>query len=134
MVGITEVELDFVSVEVDGNGFLRISLSENVNVEIGLHEAKQIVDRILSICEENPKPLLIDARNVFGSVSPDAREYLASNKQLKASILGQAYIFNSLANRLLAAFYMNFNKSTSPIKIFDGIDLASTWLSGFQTK
>lgn len=80
------------------------------------------------LCEGKPFCSLIDAR-VYGSISSKAREFFANDKLVKDIRIAEAFVLNNLATRMLAKFYINFNKPNNPIKIFSNVDDAKRWLS-----
>ena len=58
---------------------------------------------------------------------PESRAFSASEEGLKYT-MADAMVFNSMAHRLMANFYLKFNKPSRPSKAFTSIESAREWL------
>jgi hypothetical protein len=74
-------------------------------------------------------PILVDGRKAH-AVSPEAREFAASPQE-SALRSAQALLVNSLAAKLVANFYINFNKPLHPVKVFKTEKAAIKWLQEY---
>jgi hypothetical protein len=71
-------------------------------------------------------PFCIDARKLK-TVTKDARDYFASEKSVQGS-KAAAIVFDSIFSRMVANFFLHFNKPKVPIKLFNKMEDAITWL------
>lgn len=69
----------------------------------------------------------------YMNATKEAREFGASAEGLKNSI-AEAYVFDSLPHRIIANFYIKFNKPTVPTKFFKTKIEAEVWLKAFLKK
>jgi len=74
-------------------------------------------------------PVLIIG-GAFTSVSKEARAFMASEESLKYSTC-EAFLLNSLAQKLLISFYIKINKPLVPTAIFTDKNKAINWLKDF---
>ena len=63
----------------------------------------------------------------FSDVSPEVRVYAASREENKHT-LADAIVISGFSQKILADFYLKFNKPVSPTKIFNKLDKAVDWL------
>ena len=63
----------------------------------------------------------------FADVDPDVREWSSSDLEAKYSVI-DAIVINNIAQKILADFYLKFNKPKQPTKIFTSIDKAVEWI------
>ncbi len=103
---------------------LLIKLKENI--EIDVEEATENYEAVLKLTKGQKYAVLIDAR-VPVQVSPEARKY-GSNQERQKDLIAQAIIVNTLANRLIGNFIINFNKPFAPTKLFSDEETAMEWL------
>lgn len=64
------------------------------------------------------------------SISKEARELSADN-ELARNRLAKAIVINSLAQRIIGNYFIRFNKSSTPVKLFKNENDALDWLRGF---
>lgn len=122
------IYFDVGSVWKDENGFCHIRLVGGTNKQLGVDEVKEMAVAVFDICGGEKHKHLIDARGTYGPVMPGAREEIRSNEQLNACRSAAAMIVNSMANRLMIAFFIQFNKPPYPYRVFDDEDDAVKWL------
>ena len=75
-------------------------------------------------------PSIVDVRSVK-SVTKEARDIFASHDgtvMLKAAAL----VTSSVIGKMLATFFMTFNKPNIPIKLFSAEDEAVEWLASYK--
>ena len=82
-----------------------------------------MISEAIELAEGNDYVILFDA-NKSGTISFEAREEFARSKKRKAV----AIVTNSLANKLLGNFFINFHKPHSSARIFNEEDSALEWL------
>ncbi len=74
-------------------------------------------------------PVLIIG-GAFTSVTPEAREFMASEESLEYS-KAEAFLVNTLAQKILIQFYIKFNRPLVPTRIFTEKEKAIEWLKTF---
>ncbi len=120
------IDLEHSSVWIDDDNVLRIDYRGGGDLDI--HYIKSHTEAILKVCNGIPRPFLIDLRDVFGSISYEGQNYLASYPELTKVRIAQAIVIDNLANRLLGNFYFSVLRPKGPRKIFNSVDKAKEWL------
>ena len=92
-------------------------------------EAVQIRDKSFDLFPEKKFLALIDARNIFGTIAPDAMNFFAKDKELTSRRMAQAIVVNNLPLKILANFYLRVKKPAREAVIFSQLEDAVTWLS-----
>jgi hypothetical protein len=113
----------------DEDNFCRIRLVGGTDKHMGIEEVTGLCNAAYEICEGKPHKHLIDARGVYGSVLPGAREELRKNKKMNTCRSAAAIIVNSLANKLIMTFFIQFNKPPYPYRVFENPEDAKKWLN-----
>ena len=75
-------------------------------------------EAVVKLCDGNPKPLLIDLRNVIGSLNSEAFKSFANQVNLKKLIIKGAYVINSIAMHLTVLTFKRIFNPSIPFKIF----------------
>lgn len=63
----------------------------------------------------------------FADVDPEVREWAASPTNNSYTI-SDAIVINSLSQKILADFYISFNKPVKPTRVFKSIEKAFEWV------
>lgn len=63
----------------------------------------------------------------YSTISKEGREYAATEEAVEFTI-AEAYVIQSLAQRILGNFYLKFNKPKVPTRLFTDKDKAEKWL------
>ncbi len=113
----------------DEFGFCRIRLEADTDKQMGVPEVIEMGIAAYEICGGEKHKHLIDARGVYGAVLPGAREEIRSNGKLNACRSAAAMITNSMANKLIISFFIQFNKPPYPYRVFENPEEAVTWLN-----
>ncbi len=103
---------------------LHVKLLENAEIE--LEDAIQIHRVAEQLTDGDKFMVLLDA-NTIVTVSKEARAFTAKQHENDGRI-AEAFVVNSLANKLVGNFYINFNKPQIPTKIFSNKEKAMIWL------
>lgn len=98
------------------------------DINIGFAEAKIIANEIIKKCNGKSHYFIIDARDYYGDYTGDARKYMANHPELIKLRKAYAILVNNLGSRLIANFYMKFEKPTCPGKVFNEENKAIDWL------
>ena len=117
----------FVFWEEDGI-FCSCFKKPTVDIEI----AKKSVEARLRLTNSQPCKLFIDIRNLK-YISQSARVYSAS---IESTQFAQAcaILAPSMITKLIANFFMSFNKPNLPTQIFTSKEKAFEWLNKEETK
>lgn len=105
-------------------GILRIGLLQNS--EIDLAESKAMQQISLGITKGKKFVALVDARTQV-VVSKESREW-GSSAEGQKNLLAQAIIVDSLANKLIGNFIIQFHKPIAKTKLFSDEATAIEWL------
>lgn len=63
----------------------------------------------------------------FSDVDPEVREWAASPSNNTYTII-DAIVINSLSQKILADFYISFNKPVRPTRVFKSVEKAFDWV------
>lgn len=69
----------------------------------------------------------------FADADPEVRDWAASPSNNSYTHV-DAIVFNSFSQKILADFYVRFNKPVKPTKIFKTVDQAYSWISELMKK
>jgi hypothetical protein len=105
-------------------GILHIELIENT--EIDLKESKLMQRTSLEITEGKKFVALIDARAEV-IISKESREW-GSTPEAQKNMLAQAIVVNTLANKLIGNFIIQFHKPPAKTRLFSDERSALRWL------
>ena len=94
--------------------------------ELSVCDVKEVIEQIALVGGQRMLPQLIVAGHLSG---PDleAMRYIASPGSSPYAI-AEAYVITSLSQKILARFYLNFNKPSRPTKMFSYEEDAIAWL------
>ncbi len=106
---------------------LNINFKQDADVK--LEHAQDNLKARKSFQKEAKVKVLSDVSLVW-QVSKDARAFFAT-KQVTDLNIAMALITNSLTSKILANFFMKFNKPASPTKMFNSKEKALAWLDTF---
>jgi len=119
-------------IQIDKFGFCRINLDSTHHDVLDKELARELCDAIVGVCDGTPRKFLTDSSDVEGHVSIGAREIIRNHAGMIVVRQAEAFVVNSLPTRLIANFYMKFNKPPNPTKIFNTVEKAEEWLHGVQ--
>lgn len=121
---IKEINTDkvFVALRDDGIGYLYFKDNTELNIELQL----ELLDLYNSLKDKELLPFLIEAGDGF-TITKEARDNAVSLEE-KSAIKASAVVVNNLAYKLIANFYLNFNKPKRPYKVFSKREDAVKWL------
>lgn len=124
---LAKISLSHSTITLREDGVLEIVVNDNVEVGVDIcKELSNAYEKLLG----NKKTLLLHIVGNYVTMDKDAREYSASDIGLKYSI-AEAFVINSLPQKMLANFYMRINKPAIPTKFFDNKKEAEEWLLQF---
>ncbi len=94
--------------------------------ELNIEDVKEIIAAIGVLVEGEMMPQLIVAGPLSGPDLP-AMRFLAI-KDSSPFAIAEAYVITSLSQKIIARFYLNFNKPGRPTKTFSDESEALLWL------
>jgi hypothetical protein len=98
----------------------------NENAEIDIPEVDENYQAAYELTQFEKHVVLVDA-TAHINITKEARERLGSPEYQK-SIVAQAIVVNSLANRIIGNFMIRMNKALSTAKLFSDETSARKWL------
>jgi len=98
--------------------------NENPNYRLDTIRAKRYIKVITKLCNGKAMPFLIDVRGVSGTFTPNAANLIAQSPLLKALIISEAFVFDSIGIKLLTASYKRIYDPIIPYRMFNDIELA----------
>lgn len=126
-------KLDFTLIAEDDIGPIIYRLYENnifhVIVKEGEKVTMEMVDNGYKFLEKSTpgKYYNIYEFKSFADVDPEVREWSSSNIEGKYSV-SDAIVINNIGQKILADFYLKFNKPKQPTKIFTSTHKAIEWI------
>lgn len=96
-----------------------------------LEVMKEFNEYGLELVNRKPFYTVVDLRNMYGSITNEAKEFAAKNKELNDLRICESLLVNSLPIKILVDGYLKFNRPVSPTKVFSKIESCSMWM---QTK
>jgi len=115
----------FVALRSDGIVLVNINSTEDVEIK----DVKEVVSALEKIGNGKKFPLLIVTQK-YTLPSPDARAYIAKAESDPYAI-AEAYVIQSLSQKLVGNVYLKFNKPARPTYIFNSEEKAVEWLKTF---
>ena len=111
---IKEINTDkvFVALRDDGIGYLYFKDNTELNIELQL----ELLNMYNSLKDKELLPFLIEAGDGF-TITKEARDNAVSLED-RSAIKASAVVVNNLAYKIIANFYLNFNKPKITYKVF----------------
>ena len=100
-----------------------------VPMNFELKHSMQIVEARTHLAQDRSYPILYTSGQLV-IPSAEVREYVASEPRSKL-VTADAFIVNSLPQRIIANFYLKWNKPVRPTKMFDKEEEAIEWLKNY---
>src|SRR5438477_1049187 len=123
------VTTSFCKMYLKSENLVFIHLFEYASIEIP--EVDEIHKNINVLVDNKPCYLVVFPAH--GSTSSnEARKYAAKLKE--KNVIAEALIIDSLAIRLLAAFFIKVNKPKQKMRIFANLDPALAWINSIVAK
>lgn len=113
---------DKFEIRTIGNSILRIEFFNGADID--LSDAELIHENLQRLSQGSRYCILLDGTNQF-TTSPEAREFVAQKSSNRISF---AIVTNSIANKLVGNFFIQFNKPNTPTKLFSDEESAMKWL------
>lgn len=125
---LSVMDLGHTTIFLRDDGIVQLNCSDNFTYDV-----PQIIENtdVIKNIANNQKVLLLNIAAPHTLVSKEAREYLAVSNH-REFIEADAYVIQSLAQSLLANFYVKINKPNTPTRFFQSTTLAENWLFTFR--
>lgn len=111
----------------DSSGIVKCCIHDGYFLE--LVDAKENIEAIKQFANGNALPVLVDIRQSKGG-SKESRAYFASEEVGKIQS-ACALLVTSPLSRLIGNFFIGFNKTKFPTKLFSSEENAMIWLKTF---
>ncbi len=115
------------SISICNNSYYELEIFENC--EITITDIKAIATIMEQKYDKLKLPVLVLC-NEFALVNNEAMKYLAISENFPYSKSG-AYVVSSIAQKILANFYLKINKPQRPTKFFNNKPDAIEWLQQY---
>ncbi len=127
MIKTNKLETSIAHLETDGKILFVIFKEET---DMHLENVDEIINARVKMQEGKKMLVFADVRKVW-QVSKEARVKAANPEFLNLSI-ATAIFTESLSSKILANFYIKFNKPPVPTKMFNSKEKAMEWLDTFR--
>lgn len=121
---IKKEETDASHISMCSDGIIRVLFKKNI--EIGPPVLKDLFEKFNEIIEGVSYPYIYFAEDGSVIFTTEGNAYSKQNQHLFPKICN-AFVTKSLAQRLIANFYLKFNKPENPSKLFTSHDEAERW-------
>lgn len=96
--------------------------------EIELEDAVEIDRTFIELVNNKPFSVVVDARNKYSSISNDARNFFANDPEILPLRKRIAIVINNMPTRMIANFFVRFNRPQTPTRVFNDYNKAIMWL------
>ena len=121
------IKLKHSEISLREDGVVQIQFCENCDINV--KECEEITSACDELLEAKKYPIL-HLSGIYVSISKEAREYSVSPRGIQYST-AEAFVFSSLAHKIIANFYIKINKPPVPTKFFTTEIEATKWLLNF---
>ena len=121
---IKKVETSATEISICSDGVIRIMYKKNKEIDPSV--LKDLIENYNKLVEGKKYPCMHYTEDNSVTFSNDVRDYFKQNERSFPKIC-DAFIVKSLAQKLLANFYLKFNKPVHPSKVFNSVYEAKTW-------
>jgi hypothetical protein len=124
---ITSVELAATIVSLRSDGIIHLGIKDDVEVNVeDIREMNKAVEKIGG----GRKFANLVTVGKYTTVSKEARDFAATDEANQYT-LADAYVLHSFHQKIIANFFIKFNKPKLPVKFFDSEEEALEWLRQF---
>lgn len=125
---IAEIDLGHTIFIQKANGIVEAQCSDNFTYEI-VHIQENLTH--LKPLAENGKILMLNCLKPYTQLSAEARLFIAQGTHIDF-IKAEAYVLHSLAQKLIATFFIRVDKPKVPTNFFTKKEEAEKWLLKFN--
>lgn len=127
---IRSIDNEEVLIELRSDNIVKVLFKENMVLDIPMQE--KLYELYHEICKGKKYGFIFDAMDNV-TITKEAREN-AIKLEKKSSSYASAAIANTLPYRLIANFYLKFNKPAIPFRLFRKEEEALEWLAEQRKK
>lgn len=95
---------------------------------------EKYIEAILSLCNKETMPFLIDVRDSKGAYVNSAAKLIASSPEIKEVRLAEVFVSNSMSIKLLINSYKRLFNPKTPFRIFENFDNAFEYCIDLKNK
>lgn len=121
---LKQIELPHSKISMRDDGIVVIEFGDTVDLDV--KEAKELL-RATEEITGGAKALILNIAGKQTTATSAARDFAASAEAVEFTI-AEAYVVNTLPQKIIANFYINFHKPLVPTKIFNNTEAAIIWL------
>lgn len=121
---VKSINLGHSIANLRSDGIVQVNFGDDI--ELDLKEVSDIINAIGELTG-GKKALILNVAGKNTTATSAARNHSAGPEGSKFTI-ADAFVTNSLAQKILANFYLNFHKPSVPTKMFDDSGKAIEWL------
>jgi hypothetical protein len=121
---VSMIEIPEVIVRMRADGIVHVTFRKGIVLDLELQSKLLAIN--IRITEGKKSYFIYDAEDSV-TITKEARDNATKIEHL-APIKASAVVANNLAYRLVANFYMKFNKPKTPYKVFDNLENGIAWL------
>ena len=122
------IDLGHTTIFLRDDGIVQLNCSDNFTYDV-----PQIIENteVIKNFANNQRVLVLNIAAPHTLVTKEVREYLTISNHYEF-IESEAYVIQTLAQSLLANFYLKNNKPNIPTRFFQSTTLAENWLYSFR--
>lgn len=118
-------EFKHSKIQLLDNGIVELHSNDDTVYDVDM--IKEVVNEIGNLTG-GKKCKQITIAGIYTSVTKEGRDFMASDEAVKFTI-AEAFVIQSLAQRILGNFFLKFNRPKVPTKIFTDKQKAELWLN-----
>lgn len=127
---LSSVRTSKSSIHLLTNGVVVIEVDNNVVIEV--EDVKDIVKSQGELTGKKKHPV-VTVPSEYTSVTKEARHFMSGKEAAKYTLV-DGFVIRALAQKILANFYMRFQKPVVPTKIFRTKEEAVEWAEKYSNK
>ncbi|GAB4253876.1 MAG: hypothetical protein Kow0079_09800 [Vicingaceae bacterium] len=108
-------------------GIVKVEFQHNAVITID--DIKKLNETIGKLTDNKKAPILLIAGH-YTTLTKEAREYAGTKEAVPYSIV-EAYVIETLAQKILASFFISFNTPPVETKFYKSQEAALEWLRSF---
>lgn len=128
---IKKTETEFANVTLGEDRIMRVLIRSKT--EMTRDTFRKLFEVFREMVEGVPYAYIYYAEDSSVTVTADGRQF-AKEEEFSFPKICNAVVVNNLAHKLLANFYLRFNKPNYPFKVFSKMDEAEKWCRQQRTK
>jgi hypothetical protein len=98
--------------------------NNDISINLNMETIKNYIEAILSLCNNQAMPFLIDLRDTKGAYVNSAAKLLATSPEIQKVRLVEIFVTNSMSIKLLINSYKRLFNPSTPFMIFNNYDEA----------